>query len=1141
MSDTPMYITGPKCGKQIRVRMEGDTFFLAEACQNNCAEGTGVVALMESCKVCPADHPIQIVVRDKDGTERPAGATVAKQQVEPSAPEVAPAPPMLPKGSEINIPTPPPVQAAPQSLPEAPPVQAAPQAPPPQMDIMAAFQAATQLAAAEPVTLVAEATPEIPVGLPPIREEESESGTVSEAQFLPMDLAPKMDPVDLAPAPAPGTDGNPLLVPAPREAQPALSSADLSIQGVQLVPVSPEDRVDVETAIASIPGYKGGPSAGGLSSHDLLDFQQCHRRSFFNRRLGLGSVTEKRHFKVGSLYHACMAMRYGVQSDLTFAPCDAVAAAGAPEMARSVRALIEMQLRIYAQQEWETWCPLAVEECYVYHLPKQKINDVSGVQIPISWRPDLILGIKRAEDPHPVAGHRHDGPVFIVDWKCVAEGERLWTKYGVIEAQVTKDDINGLLSAHVRSDGGITGGEYTAKFNDNGIKPTVIVRTSSGREVTVTENHPFWTDTGWKTAGTLEPQDWVACFPLTSVEGRDEYPNEKIELLGYLLGDGTFRDRDTVAFFSTDTALMERFDALARVSGTTGSITELAPRKEGYLPSSRWSAGWKSDLGTWIEEFGLRSLASWNKAIPRQIMSCTKEQVAILLAALWSTDGHVSLYGGKTIRVSYSTTSEFLARDVQQLLWRLGIWSTRHSFPHKFSKRDGSTGWTDQWVVTVAGVCAKEKFLSALGSRILGAGKERLHDIRRSLSTTIRGRGKPTARIPVSLFSAVMGDNALNKVGKYYVSALTGKGKEGISHWLISQEITEYPYPHPLQAAVDSPAMWDTVEEVLDGPTVRTIAVEVPTNPVFLTGDGLITHNTTGYITPDLTDGFAMDFQFKTYQSLYHRMGFEERYGRLAGVMVCIAEKQDGKSAPNPDSFFRQTAPTSKAELDEFFEDELMPLATEYYSLLQDQDKTLNHRAWSRSTSNCITRWGKCDYHVICNGGRIDDRIHFKVNPHRIIDISTFAGAPSGKAVTEAAASAKAKADPDAELKKQAKKDIKEELKVKCTELYASWLLSWMEIQPEVYASILKENFITPDAKFDGVVKALTDALQSLYSAFARDKVVNPIGDYTWSYRPSSIGVCPTGQKSKATVTYKQLATAICKLDWFNMSKVMAG
>ena len=715
MSDTPMYITGPKCGKQIRVRMEGDTFFLAESCQNDCAEGTGVVALMESCKVCPADHPIQIVVRDKDGTESPAGATVAKQQVEPPAPEVAPAPPMLPKGSEINLPTPPPVQAAPQSLPEAPPVQAAPQATLPQMDIMAAFQAATQLAAAEPVTLVAEATPEIPVGLPPIREEESESGTVSEAQFLPMDLAPKMDPVDLAPAPAPGTDGNPLLIPAPREAQPALSSADLSIQGVQLVPVSPEDRVDVEAAIASVPGYKGGPSVGGLSSHDLLDFQQCHRRSFFNRRLGLGSVTEKRHFKVGSLYHACMAMRYGVQSDLTFAPCDAVAAAGAPEMARSVRALIEMQLRIYAQQEWETWCPLAVEECYVYHLPKQKINDVSGVQIPISWRPDLILGIKRAEDPHPVAGHRHDGPVFIVDWKS------------------------------------------------------------------------------------------------------------------------------------------------------------------------------------------------------------------------------------------------------------------------------------------------------------------------------------------------------------------------------------------------------------------------------------------TGYITPDLTDGFAMDFQFKTYQSLYHRMGFEERYGRLAGVMVCIAEKQDGKSAPNPDSFFRQTAPTSKAELDEFFEDELMPLATEYYSLLQDQDKTLNHRAWSRSTSNCITRWGKCDYHVICNGGRIDDRIHFKVNPHRIIDISTFAGAPSGKAVTEAAASAKAKADPDAELKKQAKKDIKEELKVKCTELYASWLLSWMEIQPEVYASILKENFITPDAKFDGVVKALTDALQSLYSAFARDKVVNPIGDYTWSYRPSSIGVCPTGQKLKATVTYKQLATAICKMDWFNMSKVMAG
>lgn len=68
---------------------------------------------------------------------------------------------------------------------------------------------------------------------------------------------------------------------------------------------------------------------------------------------------------------------------------------------------------------------------------------------------------------------------------------------------------------------------------------------------------------------------------------------------------------------------------------------------------------------------------SRNKTIPREIMALNPSSLQILYDAMWMGDGHAKKSG---IRV-YNTVSENLADDVQELLLRLGIASSIHSYP----------------------------------------------------------------------------------------------------------------------------------------------------------------------------------------------------------------------------------------------------------------------------------------------------------------------------------------------------------------------------------------------------------------------------------------------------------------------------
>ncbi|ASW93276.1 MULTISPECIES: intein-containing DNA gyrase subunit A [Mycobacterium avium complex (MAC)] len=219
----------------------------------------------------------------------------------------------------------------------------------------------------------------------------------------------------------------------------------------------------------------------------------------------------------------------------------------------------------------------------------------------------------------------------------------------------------------------------------SGDHQTYTVRTAEGYEVTGTANHPLLclVDVGgvptllWRLIEEIRPDDCVVMqrTPPTELGPADWEPTMEALLLGAFISEGFVSearagfnnlDRD---FFNT---VVTAYDAV--VGGTryvsertiaSGSLLyELDIHNVNALRGSRlWDV------------VGQRSA---DKAVPEwlwQAPACVKRA---FLQALFEGDGSCSVLPRNTIQVSYSTRSERLAKDVQQMLLEFGVVSHRY-------------------------------------------------------------------------------------------------------------------------------------------------------------------------------------------------------------------------------------------------------------------------------------------------------------------------------------------------------------------------------------------------------------------------------------------------------------------------------
>jgi len=241
-----------------------------------------------------------------------------------------------------------------------------------------------------------------------------------------------------------------------------------------------------------------------------------------------------------------------------------------------------------------------------------------------------------------------------------------------------------------------TGYSHALVAQDNGPAEIYSIETELGFRIGATYNHALAVvdDAGeivWREAQDLRDGDWLVIVkgghlgldrslsPLgpqhpnaTRIRVPSEMNAELSELLGLYMADGCTSSggRFIITVGTVDIEVMERIRILMH------SIFGLAPNQitegegGGYVDIQFQSR----DLVRWMERLGWVKGSSPNAFIPTEVLTGSADTARAFLRGLFEGDGHLHSTSGYP---SFSTTSERLAIEAQQLLLSLGVVARR--------------------------------------------------------------------------------------------------------------------------------------------------------------------------------------------------------------------------------------------------------------------------------------------------------------------------------------------------------------------------------------------------------------------------------------------------------------------------------
>ena len=147
-------------------------------------------------------------------------------------------------------------------------------------------------------------------------------------------------------------------------------------------------------------------------------------------------------------------------------------------------------------------------------------------------------------------------------------------------------------------------------------------------------------------------------------------------MLGFLLGDGCFRDGRISSYSTSDKEIVEKISSILpneyKTTKRKGSKYDYDIVFKDFKESSKGTycrGGNRShEIKKRIEELGLFDKMSSEKFIPEIYKKSSLSNKIKLISGLVDSDGHV----GKNGNLSISTSSEVMAEDIQDLVWSIG-------------------------------------------------------------------------------------------------------------------------------------------------------------------------------------------------------------------------------------------------------------------------------------------------------------------------------------------------------------------------------------------------------------------------------------------------------------------------------------
>ncbi|MBV9313018.1 MAG: hypothetical protein JO100_04600 [Pseudonocardia sp.] len=275
--------------------------------------------------------------------------------------------------------------------------------------------------------------------------------------------------------------------------------------------------------------------------------------------------------------------------------------------------------------------------------------------------------------------------------KCLTADTYLWTDHGLETVAELFNRCGQPASCASRStdvrDRGIRVVnergelEQLAVITHNNRKPTLRITLRSGRLVTVTHNHPLrvMSERGfivWRKAADIQAGDTLvsAAFGAVEAAASGDLSEDEAVLLGYLVAEGSLDDPYCLGFTNGDSEVNAEFSALAR------HVFE--PEVRRYNDKEHRVPG-KQVREKARERYGLDYVTAADKTVPGCVRTAGHKAQRAFLSALFEGDGWIDA----SSTVGLETASEQLAREVQLLLYGLGVSASISSSHNKTYQR----------------------------------------------------------------------------------------------------------------------------------------------------------------------------------------------------------------------------------------------------------------------------------------------------------------------------------------------------------------------------------------------------------------------------------------------------------------------
>jgi DNA polymerase-3 subunit alpha len=410
----------------------------------------------------------------------------------------------------------------------------------------------------------------------------------------------------------------------------------------------------------------------------------------------------------------------------------------------------------------------------------------------------------------------------------------------------------------------------------NGAKPVYRLTTNLGHQIEATANHPFYTFSGWKTLGELAIGDKVAVPRRIPVEGKKEWADHEVIVLGHLLAEGNLCHPSGVYYYTGDpeqwqdyTANLNKFDnTVANTHQRRGMYDVYGKRIRRSEPNTAFA---------WIDQLGLRNATSYTKFIPDEVFELTNRQIALLIARMWEGDGNIDEKGRY---IYYATSSERMGRQLQHLLLRFGIISRIRRV--EFAYRDGRIGYQ----IHIVGNENLRLFRDAIATHFVSlARREKLARM------VLEAPGSMATKdsVPLAVRDVVRQHKTARNITWDAVAVGAGvsitefqkpsnKAKSGFTRAVIGRLAEFFDSDEP-RVYSDNDIYWDQIVSIDYIGEQPTYDITVPGTHNFVAND-IIVHNS-----------HAADYAVLTCQTAYLKAHYpEEYYTALLSVQRSVIE-----------------------------------------------------------------------------------------------------------------------------------------------------------------------------------------------------------------------------------------------------------